>query len=106
MSAKVLCPRCRAEIYDPADIRKVTCRSCATTFDVDSQATIVQTSSPVPSPPGGAPAGPAPKRIGKYDIVAEISRGGMGIVYKGYQRELDRHVAIKVINSQLLEHQA
>jgi len=105
MSVKVLCPKCRAAVYDPADLRKVTCGGCSTVFDVDSQATVIQGSTPHPSGPGGAPSsGPAPSRIGKYEIVAELSRGGMGIIYKGYQRELDRHVAIKVITPQLLEH--
>jgi predicted Ser/Thr protein kinase len=107
MSVKVLCPSCRAEIYDPADFRQVTCSACRTTFDVDLQATMVQTSSPSPSGPGaGAPPPPAaaPKKIGKYEISGELSRGGMGIVYKGYQRELDRHVAVKVVSPQLVEH--
>jgi tRNA A-37 threonylcarbamoyl transferase component Bud32 len=92
MSVKVLCPKCRAEICDPADLKSVTCHACKFTFDFNAGATVVQGSRATP------------KKIGKYEIVGEISRGGMGIVYKGYQRELDRHVAIKVISPQLLEH--
>src|SRR5262245_58855704 len=93
MSLKVLCPKCRAEIYDPADLQSVTCHSCMFTFNFSAGATVVQPSAP-----------PATKKIGKYEILGELSRGGMGIVYKGYQRELDRPVAIKVVSPQLLQH--
>ncbi len=36
-------------------------------------------------------------RLGKYDVEAEIGRGGMGIVLKGFDRELNRPVAIKLL---------
>ncbi|MCK5708652.1 MAG: protein kinase [Candidatus Aureabacteria bacterium] len=35
--------------------------------------------------------------VGKYKIVKEISRGGMGIVFESFQEELKRKVAIKVL---------
>ena len=37
------------------------------------------------------------KSIGAYDIISEINRGGMGIVYHGVDRQLKRQVAIKVL---------
>jgi len=39
----------------------------------------------------------APERIGSYEVLREIGRGGMGVVYLALDRRLDRRVAIKCL---------
>ena len=41
------------------------------------------------------------KTLGQYQIISELGRGGMAVVYKAYQPALQRFVAIKVLPPQL-----
>ncbi|MGO9908541.1 MAG: serine/threonine-protein kinase [Solirubrobacteraceae bacterium] len=44
----------------------------------------------------------AERRVGRYDVLEVIGRGGAAIVYLAYQRDLRRHVALKELLSQHL----
>ena len=44
-------------------------------------------------------------KLGQFDIVRVVGRGGMGVVLHGYDPSLDRDIAIKVIDPQLANNE-
>jgi serine/threonine-protein kinase len=58
-----------------------------------SQRSIERIAGPLRTPPSGGSLG----RLGDYELLEEIARGGMGVVYKARQVSLHRIVALKMI---------
>jgi hypothetical protein len=59
--------------------------------------TVQQTIGMTPSTPGDSL--PVGERFGDFVLMGELGRGGMGVVYKAFEPELGRHVAVKMILS-------
>ncbi len=50
---------------------------------------------------GELPVFPSGTKLGTFEVHSTLGQGGMGVVYKAYDASLDRHVALKVLSSEL-----
>ena len=73
MSAAAVCSECGAAL--PAGASDDSCPRCLLSLGLSTAA---------------APAASAPRRFGRYDLIAPIGRGAMGVVWRARDPSLDR----------------
>ena len=88
------CPNCNAE--NPPDSR--FCHRCATPLQPVEGAAVDQTLT-YERPPFALARGAL--FAGRYEIIEELGRGGMGRVYKVYDQKLEEVIALKLIHPEI-----
>jgi serine/threonine-protein kinase len=61
------------------------------------------TTSAAAASPSGPPVAPGSVFSGRYDVLGTIGKGGMGVVYRARDRQLDEVVALKVLRGEVLK---
>lgn len=90
----IKCPNCRSE--NPADSH--FCSKCGTKFPPSKEIFISQTKTiqmPLSELASGATFG------GRYKVIKELGKGGMGKVYEVLDKEIDEKVALKLLNPEI-----